>query len=144
MARSRFDRQRGNLRDGLWYLFFSLLISFVLLQLSALLFEEPRKSTFFPPNTRINNSNEQVEQKPGVEKWLWHLLLSIPVGIVLVLVWSYIFTDGLLNNMPCVEMVRTITAEEEQGHPASASMEESLKAVCEKVAPSAGPRFLRL
>jgi hypothetical protein len=112
---------------GTWYLLFSLLISFALLQLFALLFNEPRKCTFLPPNTKKQQPSVAIEQKPPTEKWLWHVLVAIPVGIVLVFAWTYFFTDGLVNNMPCVEIVRTVGAEDSQGGSASTGTEELIK-----------------
>jgi hypothetical protein len=58
---------------------------------------------------------------------MWHVLLSIPVGIVLVLAWTYFFTDGLVNNMPCIEIVRTVGAEDGQGGSARTGTEELVK-----------------
>ena len=40
--------------------------------------------------------------RPADEKWVWLVLPTIGIGLLLLIPWSHAYSDGLLNNMPCV------------------------------------------
>jgi hypothetical protein len=71
--------------------------------------------------------------RPAAEEWVWYVLVavlvSIPIGLLLLGPWSIAYSDGLLDDMPCVEMVRTIDAEVVQNGSANTATGEEVKGV---------------
>jgi hypothetical protein len=121
------------LGTGVWFLFWSLVVSFVVLQVLSFFVESLRKYTILPPNiskAQAGSTPQPIPQEPVAVKWLSLVMLSLPIGIGVVLLWSFSNPDGLLNNMPCVEMVKAIGAEDaEQDSPAGTATEEPVNGV---------------
>jgi hypothetical protein len=100
----------------------SLFLGVLLSQFFAPCSEELKKCTFLPPNP-----TNPAAARAAEEKWVWSVLVAIFIGLLLLIPWSVSYSDGLLNNMPCVEMVRAIGAEARQTGSGNTAAREKVK-----------------